>query len=101
MADEPRIESNWHGVELRHQIDLHEEASADALLDGLSSRKLDLAFVTLPTRDGPFELVPLSRDPYTVVARRGDRIAAGTTVTIEELGALPVLTLAGCRAQAA
>lgn len=82
------------------QIDLYEETSVDALLDGLSRRKLDLAFVTLPMRDGPFESVPLGRDPYTVVARRGDHVGCGGAITIEELGALPVLTLDGCRAQA-
>jgi DNA-binding transcriptional LysR family regulator len=83
------------------QVDLFEEPSADALLDGLSRRKLDLAFVTLPTRDGPFESVPVCRDAYTVVARRGDRIAAGTSVRVDELAQLPVLTLEGCRAQSA
>jgi DNA-binding transcriptional LysR family regulator len=83
------------------QIDLCEERSVDDLLDGLSRRRLDLAFVTLPTRDGPFESVPLCRDSYVVVARRCDHIAAGTTVTVGELGCLPVLTLDGCRAQAA
>jgi DNA-binding transcriptional LysR family regulator len=83
------------------QIDLHEEPSVDALLDGLSRRKLDLAFVTLPMRDGPYESVPLSRDHYTVVARRGDHVAGGTSVSLAELACLPVLTLGGCRAQAA
>jgi len=83
------------------QVDLHEEAGVDALLDGLSRRKLDLAFVTLPLRDGPYESVPLMRDPYTVVMRRRDRPGAGATLSLEELAQLPVLTLEGCRAQAA
>jgi DNA-binding transcriptional LysR family regulator len=83
------------------QIDLHEEPSVDALLDGLSRRKLDLAFVTLPTRDGPYESVPLTRDQYTIVARRGDRVGGGSTVSLDELAHLPVLALDGCRAQAA
>jgi DNA-binding transcriptional LysR family regulator len=81
------------------QVDLHEAASVDALLDALSRRQVDLAFVTLPTRDGPFESLPLCREPYTVVARRGDHVAQGGAVTIDELAALPVLTLEGCRAQ--
>jgi DNA-binding transcriptional LysR family regulator len=81
------------------QLDLHEEPSADCLLDALSRRKIDLAFVTLPTRDGPFESIPLSRDPYMVVARRGDHVSAGSSVCLEELSVLPVLTLEGCRAQ--
>ena len=81
------------------QVDLVEEPSVDALLDALSRRNVDLAFVTLPTRDGPFESLPLCRDQYTVVARRGERVAAGAAVTIDELELLPVLTLDGCRAQ--
>jgi DNA-binding transcriptional LysR family regulator len=83
------------------QVDLHEQATADALLDGLSRRTLDLAFVTLPLRDGPFDALPLCRDPYSAVSRRGVHVAAGATMTIDELAAVPVLTLAGCRAQAA
>ena len=59
------------------------------VLDGLSRRRLDLAFVTLPTRDGPFESVALCRDPYTVVARRCDHIAAGTTVSMPERNCSP------------
>jgi DNA-binding transcriptional LysR family regulator len=82
------------------QVDIHEETSADALLDAVERRRLDLALVTLPAREGPLEYVPLCRDPYVVVARRGEHVAAGSTVTVEELAALPVLTLDGCRAQA-
>src|SRR5438067_433329 len=82
------------------RVELHEEASVDGLLDALERRRLDLAFTTLPVRDGPFECLALCRDPYTVVVRRGDRVAAGSVVSIDELAALPVLTLAGCRAQA-
>jgi DNA-binding transcriptional LysR family regulator len=83
------------------RLELHEEPSVEALLDAVARRRLDLAFTTLPLRDGPFECLPLVRDPYTVVARRSDRVGACTTVTLEELAQLPVLTLDGCGAQSA
>jgi DNA-binding transcriptional LysR family regulator len=81
------------------QVDLREEASVDALLGGLERRRLDVVFTTLPTRNGPFETLPLLRDPYTVVVPRTGKIAVGPTVTLDELAALPVLTLDGCPAQ--
>jgi DNA-binding transcriptional LysR family regulator len=81
------------------QVDLHEAGSVDALLDALSRRQVDLAFVTLPTRDGPFEALPVCREPYTVIARRGDHVTHGAAVTIDELASLSVLTLDGCKAQ--
>jgi DNA-binding transcriptional LysR family regulator len=83
------------------QVELHEEASVDDLLDAVERRRLDIAFTTLPVRDGPFECLPLLRDPYTVVALRNARIAAGPAITLEELSRLPVLTLEGCGAQSA
>jgi DNA-binding transcriptional LysR family regulator len=82
-------------------VELHELSSVDGLLDAVERRRLDFAFATLPLRDGPFECLPLLRDPYTVVVRRSERIAAGATVTLEELSRLPVLTLEGCGAQSA
>jgi DNA-binding transcriptional LysR family regulator len=81
------------------QIDVHEEMSVDALLSGLERRRLDLVVTTLPVRDGPFECLPLLRDPYTVVFTRARKVVAGTTITLDELAALPVLTLDGCPAQ--
>jgi DNA-binding transcriptional LysR family regulator len=81
-------------------VELHELSSVDALLDAVERRRLDFAFTTLPIRDGPFECLPLLRDPYTVVARRSERVAGGT-ITLEELSRLPVLTLEGCGAQSA
>ena len=82
------------------QVDIHEEASVDSLLNGIERRRLDLAFTTLPTREGPFESLPLLKDPYTVVVRRSRKIGPCQTITLDELAGLPVLTLDGCPAQA-
>jgi DNA-binding transcriptional LysR family regulator len=81
------------------QIDIQEERSVDSLLNGLERRTLDLVLTTLPTREGPFECLPLLRDPYTVVFPRTRKVGAGATLTLDELAALPVLTLDGCPAQ--
>jgi DNA-binding transcriptional LysR family regulator len=82
------------------QVDVREDPSVDALLNGLDRRRLDIAFTTLPLRDGPYECLPLLRDPYTVVVPRARKVALGCTITLDELAKLPVLTLEGCPAQA-
>lgn len=81
------------------RLELREEGGVDAILDGIERRKLDLAFTSLPTRDGPFQWLPVCRDPYMVVVKRGERVAAGPWLTLDELADLPLLTLGGCRAQ--
>jgi DNA-binding transcriptional LysR family regulator len=81
------------------QVDVREEPSVDALLSGLERRRLEIAFTTLPLRDGPFECMPLLQDPYTVVVPRARKVALGCTITLDELAKLPLLTLDGCPAQ--
>jgi DNA-binding transcriptional LysR family regulator len=81
------------------QLELREEGGVDAILDGIERRKLDLAFTSLPPRDGPFQWLPVCHDPYMVVMKRGERVGAGPWLTLDELAGLPLLTLGGCRAQ--
>jgi DNA-binding transcriptional LysR family regulator len=81
------------------RIDLVEEPGVDALLDSLTRGTIDLALVTLPLSDGPYEAITLTELPYAVVARRGEHVPAGVAVTLDELVRLPLLTLDGCRAQ--
>ena len=81
------------------RLELREEGGVDTILDGIERRTLDLAFTSLPTRDGPFQWLPVCRDPYMVVAKRGERVGAGPWLTLDELAVLPLLTLEGCRAQ--
>jgi DNA-binding transcriptional LysR family regulator len=81
------------------RLELIEERSVDALLARLTRGAIDLALVTLPLPNGPYEALPLTDIPYVVVARRGTHAAAGHAVTLEELAALPLLTVEGCRAQ--
>jgi DNA-binding transcriptional LysR family regulator len=81
------------------RVDLVEESSVATLLDSLTRGTLDLALVTLPLYDGPYEAIPLTELPYAVVARRGEHVTDGVAVSVDELGKLPLLTLDGCRAQ--
>jgi DNA-binding transcriptional LysR family regulator len=83
------------------QPELVEDRSVDALLARLTRGAIDLALVTLPLPSGPYEALPLTELPYTLVARRGERVAAGKAVTVDELASVPLLTVEGCRAQAA
>lgn len=82
------------------RLELVEERSVDALLTRLTRGAIDLALVTMPLPNGPYEALPLTDIPYTVVSRRGDHVAMGHAVTLEELALLPLLTVDGCRAQA-
>jgi DNA-binding transcriptional LysR family regulator len=81
------------------RLELVEERSVDLLLARLTRGAVDLAFVTLPLPNGPYEALPLTELPYAIVARRGDRVAGGSALTLDELALLPLLTVEGCRAQ--
>jgi DNA-binding transcriptional LysR family regulator len=83
------------------QIVLRESSDSPALLELVERGKLDLTFATLPLPEGPFEATAVYRDPYVLLVRRTDPLAARTTVSLEELTSLPVLTLERSSAQAA
>lgn len=83
------------------RLELVEDRSVDGLLARLTRGAVDLALVTLPLPSGPYEALPLTEVPYTLVARRGDRVTTGSAVTVDELASLPLLTVEGCRAQTA
>jgi DNA-binding transcriptional LysR family regulator len=67
----PRFRSDWEAVEVL----LQESISDDELLDAVEHGMLDLAFCTIPARDGPFEVTELLRDPYYLVAPRDSPVA--------------------------
>jgi DNA-binding transcriptional LysR family regulator len=81
------------------QLEIVEDTGVDSLLDGVARKKLDVAFTSLPVREGPFQSLSLCRDPYVVVVRRNERI--GQLLTLDELMSLPLLMLKGCHAQEA
>lgn len=87
------------GPDVLSQIELREEAGVDPLLDAVARKKLDVAFTSVPVREGPFQSLSLCRDPYVVVTRRSERLAR--ILTLDELMSLPLLLLGGCHAQEA
>jgi DNA-binding transcriptional LysR family regulator len=64
-----------------------EVASAQRLLDRLSSRNLDIVFAGLPPQahEGGFDVVPLFTAPVVVVARPDHALAGARNVTPEDL----------------
>jgi DNA-binding transcriptional LysR family regulator len=78
-------------------LELQEAASGDELLDLVEAAELDLAFALAPTRDGPFETIPLLRDPYTLLVARDSALAATTEpLRPEQLRGVPLVTFRSC-----
>jgi DNA-binding transcriptional LysR family regulator len=84
-----RFGNAWPGVEL----DLN-EVNCDVELQRLvAAGELDIAFVLLPARDGPFESAELLRDPYVLLVRSGSALAERPgPPAAAELEALPLAT---------
>jgi len=69
-----------------------ESPSDNALLELLERGQVNLAFVILPVRDGPFAVRELLTDPYVlVVARESDIGLGGKAVPLETIGQLPLV----------
>lgn len=87
----------------RSQLDGHvvlrEGSDSPALLELVERGKLDLAFASMPIPDGPFAATTLYRDPFVLVVRRTDPLAARAMLSLDELTSLRVLTLERSRAQ--
>jgi DNA-binding transcriptional LysR family regulator len=78
-------------------LDLHEAASGDELLDLVERAELDLSFALLPIREGPFETAELLRDPYVLLVRRGSPLAEGSRpLRPEQLQDVPLVTFRSC-----
>jgi DNA-binding transcriptional LysR family regulator len=87
------------GESVLAQFEVVEDTGVGSLLDGVATKKLDVAFTSLPVREGPFQSLSLCRDPYVVVVRRNEQIKQ--LLTLDELMQLPLLMLKGCHAQEA
>ncbi len=85
--------------QLDGHVVLREGSDSPALLELVERGKLDLAFASMPIPDGPFAATTLYRDPFVLVVRRADPLAARVTLSLDELTSLRVLTLERSRAQ--
>ena len=79
------------------ELELHEAASGDELLDLLERAELDLAFALQPIREGPFETQELMRDPYVLLVGAGSPLAAlSQPLRPEQLRGVPLVTFRSC-----
>jgi DNA-binding transcriptional LysR family regulator len=71
---------------------LVEDASDVRLLQHVEAAELDLAFVMLPLREGPFAAVEVLRDPYIVLVAADSPMAdANRALGPDELSELPLI----------
>ena len=78
------------------------EAHRDDVLLGLVERgELDLAFVTLPLDEGPFEAVQVLTDPYVLIVEAASELPRGGRFTVRGLDGLPLIAFRECRSQRA
>lgn len=88
----PRVLAEVATVEPAVGIELIERDADEGLLDDIASCAIDLAFVTLPLRPGPFEALELLRDPHVLIVPAGHPLAARREPPdAEELAALPLI----------
>jgi DNA-binding transcriptional LysR family regulator len=88
-----RYSDRWPDVQL-----LPLEAAGDLeLYEGVERGELDLAFVELPVPDGPFETFELMTDPYVLLVRSDDPLAAGVRAEVEDVAALRLIGYSLCR----
>ncbi len=86
-----RFRAEWPDVE----VQLTELDDDEDLLDLVERGELDLTFVMLPYREGPFEVAEALLDPYVVLARPGSGIES-----IEDLNGKPLIAFRNCRSSA-
>ena len=79
-------------------VQLTESADDFELLTLVERGELDLAFVALPIRPGPFETVELMRDPHVLLVQADSPLAARERPpTLRELAELPLISWRNCR----
>jgi DNA-binding transcriptional LysR family regulator len=78
-------------------IELTERGWEADLLVELENGHVDLTFASLPLEDGPFQYVEVMEDPLVLVARADSELAKHSSLTLEELAEIPVMTYRQCR----
>jgi len=89
-----RFREAWPGVEVR----LIESQSDPELLAYVERGDLDLSFVMPPLPDGPFGMVELMRDPWTVLVPADSPLAARPgPISLREISDMPLIGARQCR----
>lgn len=79
-------------------IELTERGWEADLLGELEDGHVDLTFASLPLEDGPFDYVEVMEDPLVIVARAdSELVKQRSSLTLEELAQIPVMTYRRCR----
>jgi len=87
--------ASWPRVEVR----LEERPSDEELLDLVERGDLDLTFGIEPVRRGPFDWVPLLRDPYVMVVPAESPLGAGPRpFRVRDLRGVPMVGYRSCHA---
>ena len=80
------------------EIRLTESSDDFELLTLVEQGALDLCFVALPIRAGPFEVTELLRDPHVLIAQANSPLAARDRApSLRELAELPRISYQSCR----
>lgn len=84
----------WPRVEVR-LTESHDDYELLALVE---QGELDLTFVAMPLRPGPFEVLELLRDPHVLIVQAGSPLAARERAPrLVELAELPRISYRSCR----
>jgi DNA-binding transcriptional LysR family regulator len=90
----PQFKASWPQVE----VTLVESANDNDLIELVERGELDLAFVMLPVRAGPFEVAELMRDPYVLLVQAGSPLAKRERPpALREIAELPLIGHRQCR----
>ncbi len=88
----PRLLAEIHSRDATVEIEVVERDVDEELVDGLAGCEVDLAFVTLPVRSGPFAWRELLTDPHVLLAPASHPLSTRTTApSVTELAALPLI----------
>jgi DNA-binding transcriptional LysR family regulator len=85
--------ADWPNID----VNLVESADDRVLVRLVEEGELDLSFVVLPLRPGPFACVELMRDPYVLVVPQGSPLARRERPpTLKEIVELPLIGYRSC-----
>jgi molybdate transport repressor ModE-like protein len=94
----PNLLRELHRELSKVEIRLTESADDFELLTLVERGTLDLCFVALPIRPGPFEVTELLRDPHVVIAQADSPLGARKRApSLRELAELPRISYQSCR----
>ena len=96
----PEVMRRFLGAWPLIELELRESTSDDDLLRLIERGELDLAFVMLPTLEGPFETEELLRDAYVLLVPAEHELARLERAGLGDLGDLTLIGNRACRSTA-